>query len=49
MELSGLDIAVGVILMLSAIIAFLRGFVTEVLSLAAWGGAIVLTMLLYGP
>lgn len=49
MELSGLDIAVGVILILSAIIAFVRGFVTEVLSLAAWGGAILITMFLYGP
>lgn len=49
MDLSGLDIAVGVILILSAIIAFARGFVTEVLSLAAWGGAVLATMVLYRP
>ncbi|MEM7569036.1 MAG: CvpA family protein, partial [Pseudomonadota bacterium] len=49
MDLSGLDIAVGVILILSAIIAFFRGFVTEVLSLAAWGGAVLATMFGYGP
>lgn len=49
MDFSGLDIAVGVILILSAIIAFARGFVTEVLSLAAWGGAVVITMLGFRP
>lgn len=49
MDFSGFDIAVGVILILSAIIAFARGFVTEVLSLASWGGAVVITMLLYQP
>lgn len=49
MDFSGLDIAVGVILILSAIIAFARGFVTEVLSLAAWGGAVIATMFLYRP
>jgi len=49
MDLSGLDIAVGAILILSAIIAFIRGFVTEVLALAAWGGAVIATMFLYRP
>ncbi|MEO0413102.1 MAG: CvpA family protein [Pseudomonadota bacterium] len=49
MDFSGLDITVGVILILSAIIAFVRGFVTEVLSLAAWGGAVIATMFGYRP
>lgn len=49
MDFSGLDITVGVILILSAVIAFARGFVTEVLSLAAWGGAVIITMFAYQP
>lgn len=38
--ISGIDIAVIVILLLSAILAFSRGFVHEVLSVTAWVGAI---------
>ena len=36
MPVNGLDLAVIIILLLSAILAFLRGFVHEVLSIAAW-------------
>ena len=38
--INGLDLAVVIILMLSAILAFLRGFVHEVLSVTAWIGSI---------
>lgn len=38
--INGLDLAVVIILLLSAILAFLRGFVHEVLSVTAWIGAI---------
>lgn len=38
--INGLDLAVGIILLLSAILAFMRGFVHEVLSVTAWIGAI---------
>ncbi len=38
--INGLDLAVGIILLLSAILAFLRGFVHEVLSITAWIGSI---------
>ena len=44
--INGLDLAVGIILLLSAILAFLRGFVHEVLSVAAWVGAIF--VVIYG-
>ncbi len=36
MPVNGLDLAVIIILLLSAILAFMRGFVHEVLSIAAW-------------
>lgn len=38
------DAVVLAVVVLSAIAGFRRGFVTEVLSLAAWGGAILLTV-----
>ena len=38
--INGLDLAVIVILLLSAVLAFMRGFVHEVLSVAAWIGGI---------
>ena len=38
--INGLDLAVVIILLLSAILAFLRGFVHEVLSVTAWIGSI---------
>jgi membrane protein required for colicin V production len=40
MPINGLDLAVIVILLLSAILAFMRGFVHEVLSVAAWVAAV---------
>jgi membrane protein required for colicin V production len=39
LPVNGLDLAVGVILLISALLAFMRGFVQEVLSIAAWVGA----------
>ena len=33
---NGLDLAVGIVLLVSALLAFMRGFVHEVLSIAAW-------------
>ncbi len=41
LPVNGLDLAVGAILLISALIAFVRGFVHEVLSIAAWIGAVV--------
>jgi membrane protein required for colicin V production len=38
--INGLDLAVGVVLLISALLAFIRGFVHEVLSVAAWAGAL---------
>ena len=40
LPVNGLDLAVGAILLISALIAFVRGFVHEVLSIAAWIGAV---------
>lgn len=40
LPVNGLDLAVGVVLLISALIAFMRGFVHEVLSIAAWIGAV---------
>lgn len=40
LPINGLDLAVGVILLISALLAFVRGFVHEVLSVAAWAGAL---------
>lgn len=40
LPISGLDLAIIVIVLLSAIFAFMRGFVHEVLSVTAWVGAI---------
>lgn len=40
LPVNGLDLAVGAILLISALIAFMRGFVHEVLSIAAWVGAV---------
>jgi membrane protein required for colicin V production len=39
LPINGLDLAVGIVLLISALLAFLRGFVQEVLSIAAWVGA----------
>jgi membrane protein required for colicin V production len=39
LPVNGLDLAVGIILLVSALLAFMRGFVQETLSVAAWIGA----------
>jgi len=39
-----LDIAIGVVLLVSGLLAFVRGFVQEVLSVGAWVGAIVVAV-----
>jgi membrane protein required for colicin V production len=39
--ISGLDLVVVIVLLVSAILAFMRGFVHEVLSVAAWIGGIL--------
>ncbi|MBV8491842.1 MAG: CvpA family protein [Alphaproteobacteria bacterium] len=44
-----LDIAVIVIIVLSAIFAFARGFVREALSIAAWVGAAAITVYAFNP
>lgn len=41
LPVNGLDLAVGIVLLVSALLAFVRGFVHEVLSVAAWVGALV--------
>ncbi len=41
LPINGLDLAVGIILLVSALLAFMRGFVHEVLSIAAWVGAVL--------
>jgi len=41
------DIAVAVLVLLSAVFAFYRGFVREVLAIAGWGGAVVVTYYAY--
>ena len=40
LPINGLDLAVGVVLLVSALLAFIRGFVHEVLSVTAWAGAL---------
>jgi len=39
LPINGLDLTVGLILLISALLAFLRGFVQETLSIGAWVGA----------
>ncbi len=41
LPINGLDLAVGIVLLISALLAFMRGFVHEVLSIAAWVGALL--------
>lgn len=45
--ISIIDISVAVILLLSAILAFMRGFLREAVSLATWTGAFFATIYLY--
>ncbi|MBX7199366.1 MAG: CvpA family protein [Rhodospirillaceae bacterium] len=40
LPINGLDLAVCAVLLISALLAFIRGFVHEVLSVAAWAGAL---------
>lgn len=40
LPINGLDLTVGIVLLISALLAFIRGFVHEVLSVAAWLGAL---------
>ena len=47
--MNGLDLAVLAVIAVSAAFAFARGFVREALSIAAWGGAIAITLYGYGP
>jgi membrane protein required for colicin V production len=41
LPINGLDLAVGGVLLISALLAFIRGFVHEILSIAAWIGALL--------
>lgn len=47
--MTGFDIAVGVIVGLTAVFGFLRGFVHEVLALAAWVATLVAVYYLHTP
>ena len=40
LPINGLDLAVGIVLLISALLAFMRGFVQETLSIGAWAGAV---------
>lgn len=48
-QLNMFDVVVIVVLLLSTILAFFRGFVREVLSLGAWVGAAVVTIYAFEP
>ena len=48
MPITLLDIIVLAVMLLSGLLAMIRGFMREVLSIAAWGAAAVATLLLYG-
>ena len=41
LPINGLDLAVGIVLLISTLLAFMRGVVHEVLSVAAWVGAVI--------
>lgn len=45
--LTGLDIAIGVLVLISALLATMRGFTREVLSLATWSGSALLAWYVY--
>ncbi len=44
LPINAFDGAVAVVVLVSALIALLRGFVKEILSLAAWAGAVLVTL-----
>src|ERR1043165_6038461 len=48
MPITWLDILLLSVMLISGILAMIRGFMREVLSIAAWGCAAVATILLYG-
>jgi len=48
MPITWLDILLLSVMLISGILAMIRGFMREVLSIAAWGAAAVATVLLYG-
>lgn len=48
MPITWLDILLLSVMLISGILAMIRGFMREVLSIAAWGAAAVATLLLYG-
>ena len=48
MPITWLDILLLSVMLVSGILAMIRGFMREVLSIAAWGAAAVATILLYG-
>lgn len=48
-QLNMFDVAVIVIVLLSTVLAFFRGFVREVLSLGAWVGAAIITVYAFEP
>ncbi len=47
MAFNSVDIAIAVLVFISAIIGFARGFVREAISLATWLGAIILALMFY--
>lgn len=48
-DVYALDAVVTVVVLLSALIAYLRGFVREALSLASWVGALFVTLYAFAP
>jgi membrane protein required for colicin V production len=48
MPITWLDILLLSVMLISGILAMIRGFMREVLSIAAWGAAAIVTLLLYG-
>ena len=48
MPITWLDIVLLSVMLISGILAMIRGFMREVLSIAGWGAAAVATLLLYG-
>ena len=49
MPITWLDMLLLGIMLISGLLAMIRGFIREILSIAAWAGAAAATVLLYGP
>jgi len=49
MPITWLDMLLLGIMLISGLLAMIRGFIREILSIAAWAGAAVATVLLYSP